>query len=148
MTKKNPKRTPSREAEAYLGLVRTADVMLRQVDRVLKPYGLTSTQYNVLRILRGAGEGVTCSTIGERLVTEDPDVTRLLDRMEKAELIERSRSAADRRVVLTSLTKRGEELLAKLDPEIEGLHATQFDGVPKKSIDALIAQLETLRSKS
>jgi len=148
MAKDDPKRFRTREAEAYLGLVRTADALLRQVDRVLKPYGLTSTQYNVLRILRGAGEGATCSTIGESLVTEDPDVTRLLDRMEKAQLIQRSRSTADRRVVLTSLTKRGRDLLTKLDPEIDALHAAQFEGVPKKTLVSLIEQLEHLRNKS
>jgi DNA-binding MarR family transcriptional regulator len=148
MAKDDPKRFRTRESEAFLGLVRTADALLRQVDRVLKPYGLTSTQYNALRILRGAGEGATCSTIAEKLVTEDPDVTRLLDRMEKAKLIERTRSTADRRVVLTSLTKRGRDLLTKLDPEIDALHAAQFEGVPKKALAALIEQLETLRSQS
>ena len=134
------------EAEAYLNLVRTADALVRQVDRILKPYGLTSTQYNALRILRGAGgDGATCSHIADRLITDDPDVTRLLDRMEKGGLIERSRSTSDRRVVLTNLTKKGASLLAKLDTDVDELHGRQFSGISRKALATLIDQLEQIR---
>lgn len=135
------------EAEAYLDLVRTAGVLARQVDLLLKPYGLTATQYNVLRILRGVGEdGATCTSISERMINSDPDVTRLLDRMEKAGLITRTRSRSDRRVVLTKLAPPGLKLLARLDREIDNLHVSQFQGMSKKAISELIDRLDALRA--
>jgi DNA-binding MarR family transcriptional regulator len=142
---KKPFRTP--EVEAFLNIIRTADALARRVDRLLKPHGLTGTQYNVLRILRGAGgEGATCSEISERLITHDPDVTRLLDRLEKSGLIERSRSTHDRRVVVTKLSRAGAELLAALDADVDALHARQFAGMSRKALAALVEQLEELRA--
>jgi DNA-binding MarR family transcriptional regulator len=95
----------SREEEAFLNLARTHEVLAARVAELLKPYQLTPTQYNMLRILRGAGaEGLTCSQATERMLTADPDVTRLLDRMEAQELIRRERSKEDRRVVVTRIT--------------------------------------------
>jgi DNA-binding MarR family transcriptional regulator len=142
---KKPFRNP--ESEAFVSLVRTADTLVRQVDRLLKPYGLTMTQYNALRILRGAGgEGATCSYIAERLITNDPDVTRLLDRLEKSSLIERSRSTTDRRIVLSRLTKAGSDVLDRLDREVDDLHARQFAGVGRKSLATMLDQLATIRT--
>src|SRR5512138_1409830 len=90
----------SLEEETYLNLVRTADALTRELELFLQPFGLTATQYNVLRILRGAGEeGATCTAISERLLAFDPDVTRLLDRLEKSGWVQRTRSVTDRRVV-------------------------------------------------
>src|SRR5215470_13051287 len=90
----------SREQEAYLALLRTADALEMQVEAKLKEFGLTGTQYNALRILRGAGaDGLPCSEIGERMITHDPDITRLLDRLEKRGLAERARCKKDRRVI-------------------------------------------------
>ena len=112
----------STEEETYLNLVRTADAITRKLELLLQPHGLTGTQYNVLRILRGAGDdGATCSAIGERLIAFDPDVTRLLDRLEKARLVQRSRSTVDRRVVMTVITAAGLALLEKLDAPVESL---------------------------
>ena len=106
----------SREEEAYLSLIRTADLLARDIGDQLKDYGISETQYNVLRILRGAGPaGHPCSEIGARLITRDPDVTRLLDRMEKRGLATRSRDAADRRVVTIRITPEGLALLDELD---------------------------------
>ncbi|HEX8616370.1 MAG TPA: MarR family transcriptional regulator [Thermoanaerobaculia bacterium] len=137
----------SAEVEAFLNIVRTADALGRQVERLLKPHSLTATQYNVLRILRGAGrDGATCSQIAERLVTNDPDVTRLLDRLEKSGLIERARSENDRRVVVTQLSRSGAVLLAKLDPLVDALHARQFAGMNRKALAAMVAQLEQIRA--
>lgn len=106
--------------EAFVTLQRTADVLLRGITQFLKAWGVSPTQYNVLRILRGAGPGgLRCGEIGERMVTHDPDITRLLDRMDKAGWIERSRDNKDRRVVVTKVTKAGLDLLKQLDKPID-----------------------------
>ena len=136
------------EEETYLNLVRTADALTRELELLLQPYGLTTTQYNVLRILRGAGEeGSTCSGISERLLAFDPDVTRLLDRLEKVQLVQRSRSTTDRRVVMTTITPGGLELLAKLDEPVESRLRQQFKGIGRERLRQLIADLEEIRSR-
>src|SRR2546426_9185122 len=97
-------RRPARglENEVFLNLLRTADALLRDVEQILKAVELSQTQYNVLRILRGAGrQGLACQEIGERMLTRDPDITRLLDRLEARALVSRARGRADRRVVET-----------------------------------------------
>src|SRR5208337_2822401 len=106
----------SREQEAYLSLLRTADVLQAQVEARLKQFGLTGTQYNVLRILRGAGpEGLPCREIGERMITHDPDVTRLLNRLEDRGFAERTRAKQDRRVIYGKITAAGLKLLREMD---------------------------------
>ncbi|HVG25761.1 MAG TPA: MarR family transcriptional regulator [Thermoanaerobaculia bacterium] len=138
----------SLEEETYLNLVRTADALTRDLELLLQPYALTSTQYNVLRILRGAGrEGATCSGISERLLAYDPDVTRLLDRLEKVQLVQRSRSTTDRRVVLTTITAAGLALLEKLDGPLASLLKKQFQRIAPQRLQQLIADLEEIRSK-
>src|SRR5580704_13128626 len=99
-------------------MVRTADVLGRRLIGVLKDEELSQNQYNVLRILRGAAEGLACGEIGERMITRDPDITRLLDRLEKRELIERWRDASDRRVVLAKISPAGLKLLARMDEPV------------------------------
>ncbi len=90
----------SREQEAYLSLLRTVDALQTQIEARLKEFGVTGTQYNALRILRGAGaEGLPCREIGERMITHDPDITRLLNRLEDRGLVERTRARHDRRVI-------------------------------------------------
>src|SRR6185436_18603336 len=104
------------EEEAVLNLSRTFEVLQQKLSEALKPHQLTPTQYNVLRILRGAGpEGVTCSQASERMVNHDPDMTRLLDRLEARKLVERERSRGDRRVVITRISKPGMDLVNSLD---------------------------------
>lgn len=133
-------------AEAYLNVIRTADMLVREADRTLKPLGLTTTQYNVLRILRGSGEeGATCSQIGERLVTADPDVTRLLDRLESRQLIERRRSSSDRRVVLTVISREGLALLDVAEEPMRDFENLYFGNVPKTKLRDLITTLEEVR---
>jgi DNA-binding MarR family transcriptional regulator len=113
---KQTKPFASLEEEAFLSLQRTADALAHRASQVLKPHGLSATQYNVLRILRGAGEnGLACREVGERMITHDPDITRLLDRLEARELIVRMRSKEDRRVIVTRITPAGLVLLKKLD---------------------------------
>lgn len=102
--------------EAFLGLLRTADVLRRSVARVLEPYDVTPQQYNVLRILRGAGaDGLPTLTIGERMLEDSPGVTRLIDRLAAKGLVDRARSTEDRRQVLCRITSAGLDLLARMD---------------------------------
>jgi DNA-binding MarR family transcriptional regulator len=136
------------EEETYLNLVRTADSLTRELELTLQPHGLTGTQYNVLRILRGAGEeGSTCSGISERMLAFDPDVTRLLDRLEKAGYVRRERSVTDRRVVMTTITPKGLELLARLDEPLKQLLRQQFKGLGRERLSRLIDDLEAVRTR-
>lgn len=112
----------SLEEEAYLSVIRTADLMSRSMAVAFKDFGLTLTQYNVLRILRGAGaEGLPSGEVGERMITREPDITRLLDRMEERGWVHRRRDATDRRVMLAYLTLAGRELVDQLDIPVAGL---------------------------
>src|SRR5204863_8220824 len=114
------------EQELLLNIVRTAAVLEHDMGEALKPFGLTPTQFNVLRILRGTPEGLCRNEVGARLVTRVPDVTRLLDRMERMGLIERHRSGDDRRFVTTRITEKGLKLVDRLDREIGGIHERQL----------------------
>jgi DNA-binding MarR family transcriptional regulator len=111
----------SRGQEAVIAVLRTADLLRRRLSRVSEPHGITLQQYNVLRILRGAGEeGLPTLEIGERMVEEAPGVTRLLNRLEAKGLAARSRGESDHRQVICRLTSEGRSLLGRLDPEMEG----------------------------
>ena len=115
------------EDRAFIALQKAADKLAVQAEQLLKSNGLTGAQYNVLRILRGAEpHGLACSSIAERMISHDPDMTRLLDRMEKRSLITRERQSDDRRVVKTRITSGGMQLLKSLDPTIRELHKRQF----------------------
>jgi len=135
------------EEEAALNLARTFEVVQQRVSEALKPHQLTPTQYNILRILRGAGSaGVTCSQAGERMVNHDPDMTRLLDRLEARKLVERERSREDRRVVITRITKKGLELVNSLDQPMNAVLKQRFGRLGKEKLRDLIDTLENLRS--
>jgi len=115
------------EDRAFIALQKAADKLAVQAEQLLKSNGLTGAQYNVLRILRGAEpQGLACSSVAERMISHDPDMTRLLDRMEKRHLITRQRQSDDRRVVKTRITSGGLELLKGLDPTVRELHKRQF----------------------
>src|SRR5439155_4499445 len=134
------------EEEAALNLYRTSEVLQQRLSETLKLHQLTATQYNILRILRGAGpDGVTCSQASERMVNHDPDVTRLLDRMEARKLVERERSRQDRRVVITRITKKGLELVNSLDEPMKTMLKKQFGHIEKRKLEQLIDILESLR---
>jgi DNA-binding MarR family transcriptional regulator len=110
----------SAEEEALLNLLRTADCLQRAFQRMSREWGVTSTQYNVLRILRGSRpKGLTCSAIGDRMITAEPDITRLLRRLKALKLIRQHRDALDRRVVWTQISEKGLELLRRMDPDIQ-----------------------------
>lgn len=135
------------EQEVYLNLLRTGDALSQRVEALLRASGLSGTQYNVLRILRGAGrQGLTCGETGERMVTHDPDITRLLDRLEKRKLIARARGTRDRRVVTTRITPEGLRLLATLDKPVAELHRSLFKHMPKQELNTLSSILEKVRS--
>lgn len=137
----------SREAEALLNVLRTADAMNQRLAEALKPFGLTPSQYNVLRILRGAGaEGSRCGEIAERLVAHDPDVTRLLDRLERAGLVTRARDAADRRVVRTTITAGGLAVLRRADGPVDAVATAHFGPLGGRELGQLIASLEAVRA--
>jgi DNA-binding MarR family transcriptional regulator len=134
------------EAEVFVSLLRTADALARGAEALLKPHGLGGTQYNVLRILRGAGEkGLACREVGGRLISRDPDITRLLDRMESRGWIARAREAGDRRVVRTRITPEGLRLLAGLDEPVRELHRRQLRHLPEKQLRQLSALLDRAR---
>src|SRR5438045_7472701 len=114
------------EEAAFLDLLRTTDLLSRGPAQVIKAEDLSATQYNVLRILRGAPEGLACGEIGNRMITRDPDITRLLDRLEKRDLISRRRDAKDRRMVLTHITSEGLKLLSRLDGPGQETNRRQF----------------------
>jgi DNA-binding MarR family transcriptional regulator len=136
------------EAEIFVSLQKTADSLGLEAEQLLKPHGLTGTQYNVLRILRGAQpEGLACSGIGERMISHDPDMTRLLDRMEKRGLIFRVRQTDDRRVVKTRITPAGLALLKSLDQPVRELHKRQFHHLPAARLKALAELLEEVRAR-
>jgi DNA-binding MarR family transcriptional regulator len=135
------------EQDAYIELQRTADALARGVADVLKPAGLTPAQFNVLRILRGAGAaGATCCAVGERMITRDTDVTRLVDRLEKRGFVARARDTRDRRVVLLRITPDGLRVLAGLDDRIVEAHRTQLGHVGHTRLQELIALLQTART--
>src|SRR5277367_3289536 len=133
----------SREQEAYLALLRTADALETSVEAKLNEFGLTGTQYNALRILRGAEpEGLPCSEIGERMITHDPDVTRLLNRLEKRGLVKRARAKLDRRVIYGKITAAGLKLLHEMDKPIEQHGREILKHVAQESLRQLIGLLE------
>jgi DNA-binding MarR family transcriptional regulator len=136
----------SREAEAYLSMLRTADALQTQVEARLKEFGLTGTQYNALRILRGAGqEGLLCREIGERMITRDPDVTRLLDRLEDRGFVQRARAKLDRRVIYGKITAAGLMLLREMDGPLEKFGRELLRHVGQEKLKQLIELLELVR---
>jgi len=115
------------EDQLFVAILNAPDSLAQEGDQLMKAAGLTATQYNVLRILRGAEpEGLPCRGIGERMISRDPDMTRLLDRLEKNSLITRERQEEDRRVIKTRITPEGLKLLKRLDQPVHDLHRKQF----------------------
>ena len=138
---------PTVYEEAYLNLERTAALLNDAFEQMLKPYGITGTQYNVLRILRGAGtDGLCRNEVRDRLVTRMPDVTRLLDRMENAGLIIRERSTEDRRQVSTQLTAEGRRLVDDLDAPVTAEHKARLEHLDPAQLRTLIDLLTQVRA--
>jgi DNA-binding MarR family transcriptional regulator len=135
------------EEELLVSLLRTTDVLQERFGQILRPFNISMTQYNVLRILRGAEPtGRTCGEIGERMIAREPDVTRLLERMEKAGLVRRTRDSQDRRVVVTRITASGLKLLDEMEPRLR-----ELDGLLKpmgeRKIETMLKLLDEVRKR-
>ena len=136
------------EEELFLSLVRTADLLGRKPSQLFKERGISPEQYNVLRILRGAGpKGLPCGEIAVRMVTRDPDITRLLDRLEARRLVTRARADGDRRVVSTRITPAGLVLLKPLDQLLVDIHMGQLGFLTAKVIRSLLGRLAKIRER-
>ena len=139
---------PTVSEEAAVALLRAAALLRRAIAARVEPHGLSPAQYNVLRILRGAGErGLTASDIGDRMITRDPDVTRLVDRLEKRGLVERWRCGEDRRVVWTRISPAGLEAIGPLDASLGELHVAQLAHLEPETLRTLIGILEQIRDR-
>jgi DNA-binding MarR family transcriptional regulator len=136
------------EEGAFLDLLRTTDMLSRGPTKVLKTGDLSATQYNVLRILRGSPDGLACGEIASRMITHDPDVTRLLDRLEKRGLISRCRETEDRRTVMARITPHGSKQLARLDEPVRAAHRKQLGHLGQKRLRILTELLRVARSQA
>jgi DNA-binding MarR family transcriptional regulator len=134
------------EEEAFVSLLRAADALIRGAEGVLKAADVLPAQYNVMRILRGSPDGLPCSEIARRMLSRDPDMTRLLDRMEKRGLIARHRGTDDRRVVVTRITERGLRMLAELDGPVRATHQRQLEHMGQERLAALVELLREARA--
>ena len=141
-------RRGSPEEAAFLELVRTTDLLSRGLVRIMKTEDISSTQYNVLRILRGSPKGLACGEIANRMITRDPDVTRLLDRLEKRELISRCRETKDRRTVMARITPEGLKLLARLDEPVQAAHRKQLGHLGRERLQALTDLMNLARRQA
>lgn len=139
----------SREQQATLGLLRTADAIKRSLAHLIEPHGITPQQYNVLRILRGAGpDGLPTLTIGERMIEQTPGVTRLVDRLERKGLVARTPCAKDRRRVYCRITTQGLDLLNELDEPVNRWDALTVSVLPASELDSLITLLDRVRASN
>lgn len=133
------------EESAFLDLLRTTDILSRGLVQILKTEDLSATQYNVLRILRGSLQGLPCGEIASRMITRDPDVTRLLDRLEKRGLISRCREVTDRRTVTTRITPEGLKALARLDEPVRAAHRKQLGHLGRERLGEMRELLRVSR---
>jgi MarR family transcriptional regulator, 2-MHQ and catechol-resistance regulon repressor len=135
----------SAEQESILNLLRTGDSIDNRIGRLLRDYGLTNSQYNVLRILRGEGGSLPSLEIADRMIQIVPAITGLIDRLEKQELVARRRCCEDRRVVYVEITAKGLALLKQLDTPLENLHKTLVGHLSRSELKELIRLLEKIR---
>ncbi len=134
--------------EALLNLMRTADCLHRAMQRTTRAWGVTSTQYNVLRILRGSQpQGLTCSAIGDRMITAEPDITRLLGRLKAQKLVRQQRDKRDKRVLWTQISSAGLALLAEMDPVVQKAPHGLLGHLTDEDLTQLIRLLESARSR-
>lgn len=145
--KPSSKFTPCPEEVAYIEMLRTTDMLSRGLTPILKAEDLSSNQYNVLRILRGSPDGLTCGEIGNRMITRDPDITRMLDRLEKRGLIVRWREAEDRRVVNARIAPAGLKLLERLDQPIRAAHQSQLGHLGAKRLKEIVLLMRESRAR-
>ncbi|HUP61088.1 MAG TPA: MarR family transcriptional regulator [Thermoanaerobaculia bacterium] len=133
--------------EAAVALLRTADLVRRAIASVLEPHGITPQQYNVLRILRGAGvEGLPTLDVAERMIEQTPGITRLIDRLESKDLVIRKRCATDRRQVFCRITDRGSALLARLEQPLRRAEDSALASLSPKQLEQLVTLLDKART--
>jgi DNA-binding MarR family transcriptional regulator len=135
------------EESTFLDLLRTTDMLSRGLIAVLKSEDLSATQYNVLRILRGAPEGLPCGEVANRMITRDPDITRLLDRLEKRGMITRTRESKDRRMVMAQITPQGLKLLGRLDEPVQETHRKQLGHLGRERLRTLTELLRAAQAE-
>src|SRR5271165_1014249 len=136
------------EDRLFVAILKSADSLSQEAEHLIKSHNLTMAQYNVLRILRGAEpEGLLCRGISERMISRDPDITRLLDRMENHGWITRHREKEDRRVVKTRITEEGLAALKKLDQPVRDLHKSQFRHMRASQLKTLAKLLEEVEKR-
>lgn len=129
--------------------MRTADLLQNKAEEMFSRFGLSATQYNALRILRGAGpHGLSCNEVGKRMINHDPDITRLLDRLERRDFISRGRDAKDRRVIKVCITESGLRLLKRMDRDVNHFHKSVLGHAGQSNLTTLIELLELARKKS
>lgn len=146
---KPPANFRSRDQQATLGLLRTADAVKRSLAQVIAPHGVTPQQYNVLRILRGAGpDGLPTLTIGERMIEQTPGVTRLVDRLERKGLVARTPCPKDRRRVFCRITAKGLDLLKELDDPVNRWDSLAVSVLPPSELDLLVDLLDRVRASN
>lgn len=136
----------SLEQEAMLALMRTSDLLENRLARLLREYGLTLTQYNVLRILRGEGKALPCLEVADRMIQVAPAITRVVDQLLKLELITKTQSDSDRRVYEIELTPTATKLLKKMDKPVLDLHGKLMTKVTKSDLRAMLRILEVIRT--
>lgn len=134
------------EQEAMLALMRTTDLLENRLARLLRDFGLTLTQYNVLRILRGEGKPMPCLEVAERMIQVAPAITRVVDQLLKLKLITKTQSESDRRVFEIELTPAAAKLLKSLDQPVLDLHAWLLASAKKSDLRSLVRTLEEVRS--
>jgi len=145
---KQAKPFPSQQQETLVALIRTADLFRRVVSGVVEPLGVTAQQYNVLRILRGAGaEGLPTLEIAERMIEQTPGITRLIDRLEAKKLVARQRSATDRRCVYCRITPAGLELVGRLDKPVEAAAGDSLHSLNQRELKQLVELLDRARMR-
>jgi DNA-binding MarR family transcriptional regulator len=144
---KQPKPFRSAETEAFVNLLRTSSLLIAQLDDELRPADISQPQYNVLRILRGAGEdGLHLGEVGARMVNRDPDVTRLIDRLVARGFVDRERDSTDRRVITARITSDGRAVVDALDDPVRRLHERQLGNLSRAELKAFSALLEKARA--
>lgn len=135
----------SAEQEAVLNILRTSDLIDNRLGRLLRTFGLTSSQYNVLRILRGEGKPLPSLEIADRMIQVVPAITGLIDRLEKQEFVTRARCEEDRRVVYVAITKKALDLLKRIDKPLDELHSRLLGHLSSAELSTLSRLLEKAR---
>ena len=144
LKKKQPFESP--EQEAMLNLLRTNDQFQNRFGRLFRQYGLTSSQYNVLRILRGEGKPMPCLEVAERMIQVVPAITGLIDRLEKQQLVSRERCTEDRRIVYIEITDKARTLLKQMDKPVSELHRRLIGHLTRGELKELSRLLEKART--